>query len=78
MADDTTRTNPVSPHGSILWAEDDTLARAMEKVEYSGHVCGTGLGPLPVRPASQSSASSMSRFTHEAAFNTQMNEKMAK
>jgi hypothetical protein len=50
MAEDTGRTNPVSPQGSILWAEDDVLAMAMGTAEYSCHVRGAGLGPLLVRP----------------------------
>jgi chromosome segregation ATPase len=75
MTDDTASTNPVSPQGSILWAEDDALVRAMGRVEHSGHVRGMGVGPLPVRPISRSSAS---RLTQEAAFNTQMNEMMKK
>jgi hypothetical protein len=29
MADDTARTNPVSPQGSKLWAEDNALARVL-------------------------------------------------
>jgi len=75
MTDDTARANPVSPQGSILWAEDDALARAMGRVEYSGRVRGMGVGPLPVRPTSRFSAS---RLAQEDAFNTQMNEMMKK
>jgi hypothetical protein len=67
MTDDTARANPVSPQGSILWAEDDALARAMGRVEYSGHVRGMGVGPLPVRPTSRFSASPLAQ---EDAFNT--------
>jgi len=75
MVDDTARANLVSPQGSILWAEDDALARAMGTAEYSGRVRGMGVGPLPVRPTSRLYAS---RLTQEAAFNTQMNEMMKK
>jgi hypothetical protein len=75
MTDDTARANLVSPRGSILWAEDDALARAMGRVEYSGRVRGMGVGPLPVRPTSRLSASWL---TQEVAFNTQMNEMMKK
>jgi hypothetical protein len=79
MTDDSIRTNHVSPQGSILWAKDDALARAMGKTEYSGHVRGTSrLRPLPVRLTSQSSASSASCLNHEATFNAQRNEMMAK
>jgi hypothetical protein len=78
MAEDTARTNHVSPQGSILWAEDDALARAMEKAEYSGRVRETGLGPLPVRPTSRPSTSSASRLSQEAAFDNQMNEMVTK
>jgi hypothetical protein len=70
MGEDTARMNPVCWQGSILWAEDDAFTRAMGKAEYSGCVCGMGLGPLPVRPTSRSSAPSASRLTQEAAFNT--------
>jgi membrane-bound lytic murein transglycosylase B len=75
MTDDTTRANPVSPQGSILWAEDDALARAIKRAEYSSRVRGVGVGPLPVRPTSRLSAS---RLTQEAAFKSQMNEMMKK
>jgi len=69
MADDTARANPVSLQGLILRAEDDALARPMGRAEYSGRILGMGVGPLPVRPTSRSSAS---RLT------TQMNEMMKK
>jgi hypothetical protein len=75
MAGDTTRAIPVSPQGSILWAEDNALASAMGRAEYSGRVCGMGVGLLPGRPTSRSSASCL---TQKAAFNTQMNEMMKK
>jgi hypothetical protein len=75
MTDDTARVNLVSPQGSILWAEDDALVKAMGRAEYSGRVRGMGVGPLPIRPTSRSSAP---RLTQEAAFNTQMNEMMKK
>lgn len=75
MTDDTARVNPVSPQGSILWTEDDALVRAMGRTEYSGHVRGMGIGPLPVRPTSRLSAS---RLTQEAAFKSQMDEMMKK
>jgi hypothetical protein len=75
MADDTARANLVSPQGSILWAEDDALARKMGRVEYSGRVRGMGVGPLPIKPTSRSSAS---RLTQKAAFHTQMNKMMKK
>jgi hypothetical protein len=75
MTDDTARANPVSPQGSILWAEDNALASAMGRAEYSGRVCGMGVGLLPGRPTSRSSASCL---TQKAAFNTQMNEMMKK
>jgi ABC-type multidrug transport system fused ATPase/permease subunit len=75
MTDDTVRANPVSTQGSILWAEDDALARALGRAEYSGRVRGIGVGPLPVRPTSRLSAS---QLTQEAAFNAQMNEMMKK
>jgi hypothetical protein len=79
MADDTIRTNHVSPQGSILWTKDDALAKAMGKAEYSGCVRGMSrLRPLPVRLTSQSSASSASCLSHEATFNAQRNEMMAK
>jgi hypothetical protein len=78
MVEDTTRMNLVSLQGSILWAEDDVLVREMGKTEYSGCVRGIGLGPLPARPTSCSSTSSASRLSQEAAFDTQMNEIMAK
>jgi hypothetical protein len=55
MVEDTARTNPVSPQGLIVWAEDDALARVMGRLEYSGRVRGTGLRPLPVRATSHSS-----------------------
>jgi len=45
MADGATRVNHVSPQGSILWAEDDALAKAMGRAAYSGHDCGMGVGP---------------------------------
>ncbi|XP_062162116.1 eukaryotic translation initiation factor 5B-like [Alnus glutinosa] len=61
--------------GSILRAEDDALARAMGRTEYSGRVRGMGIGPLPVRPTSRLSAS---RLTQEAAFKSQMDEMMKK
>jgi hypothetical protein len=75
MADDTARANLVSPQDSILWAEDDALARKMGRVEYSGRVRGMGVGPLPIKPTSRSSAS---RLTQKAAFHTQMNKMMKK
>jgi hypothetical protein len=71
MAEDTARTNLVSSQGSILWAEDDALAKAMGTAEYSGRVRRAGLGPLPVRPTSRSFAS---RLSQEAGANTQINE----
>jgi hypothetical protein len=55
MVEDTARRNPVSPQGSILWAEDDALARAIGRPEYSGRVRGMGLEPLPIRTTSRSS-----------------------
>jgi biotin-(acetyl-CoA carboxylase) ligase len=78
MVDDIVRTNPIPPQGSILLAENDALASAMGKAEYLGRVRGMGLGPLPIRPTSRSSASSVSRLSHEAAFNAQRNEMMTK
>jgi len=62
MVEDTVRMNPVSLQGSILWAEDDALARAMGRPKYSGRVRGTGLGPLPVRSTSRSSTSASCLF----------------
>jgi hypothetical protein len=49
MDKDSARRNPISRQGSILWAEDDAYARAMERPEYSGRVRGTRLWPLPFR-----------------------------
>jgi len=73
MAEDTARMNSVSPQGSLLWAEDDALARAMGRPEYSGRVRGTRLGPLPVRPTSHSST-----LVHELQEEKRMmNERMA-
>lgn len=72
MVEDTTRRNPVSPQGSILWAEDDALARAMGRPEYSGRIRGTGLGPLLVRPTSRSSTS-VSCLSQDAALVSRMN-----
>jgi hypothetical protein len=46
------------------------LLQGQWKAKYSGCVRGMGLGPLPVRPTSQSFASSASLLNHEAAFNT--------
>jgi hypothetical protein len=78
MAEDTTRTNPVSLQGSILWAENGALAREMGKAEYSSRVHGTGLGPLLVRPISCSSTSASRLSQQESVFNTRMNSMMAK
>lgn len=39
-------------------APNDAYARAMEWPEYSGHVQGMGLGPLPVRSSYHPSTSS--------------------
>jgi hypothetical protein len=66
MAEDTTRTNWVSPQGSILWSKDDALARVVGRPEYSGNVRGMRLGPLPVRSISRSSTSTsrLSRTLH--------------
>jgi hypothetical protein len=50
----------------------------MGTTEYSGRVCGMGLGPLPVRPTFRSPASLASPLSQEAAFNNQMNEMMEK
>jgi len=50
----------------------------MRNAKYSGRVRGMGLGPLLVRPTSRSSASSASRSSQKAEFNTRMNEMMAK
>jgi hypothetical protein len=76
MTDDIARTNPVFSQGSILWAKDDALARAVGIAEYSSRVRGTGFVPLPVRPTSRSPTSSASRLSQEAAFNNRMNEMM--
>jgi hypothetical protein len=72
MAEDTVRTNSVSPQGSILWAKDDAFALAMGRSEYSGRVRGTGPGPLLVKPTSRSSTSSASCLSQEAAFDTRI------
>jgi hypothetical protein len=76
MAEDTARMNSVSPQGSLLWAEDDALARAMGRPEYSGRVRGTRLGPLPVRPTSHSSTLA-SHLSQNAALVSRMNLMMA-
>jgi hypothetical protein len=69
MAKNTARTNLVSPQGSIIWAEDDALARAIGRPEYSGRVRGTELGPLLVTSTSHSSTSA-SRLSQDSALDT--------
>jgi hypothetical protein len=76
MAEDTARMNPVSPQGSILWAEDNALARAMGISEYLGHVRGTGLGPLPARSTSHSSTLA-SCLSQDPAYVSKMNSMKA-
>lgn len=44
MTDDIARTNPVFSQGSILWAKDDALAKAVGIAKYSGRVRGIGFG----------------------------------
>jgi hypothetical protein len=57
MVEDSAIRNLVSPESSILWVEDNAYARTTKKLEYSGRVRGTGLGPLPIRSTCYSSTS---------------------
>jgi hypothetical protein len=34
MAEDIARMNPVSPHDSTQWADNDAFAKAMGRLEY--------------------------------------------
>jgi hypothetical protein len=72
MAEDIARMNPVSPHDSIQWADNDVFSKAMGRLEYLGCVRGTGLGPLPLRSTCHSFTSA-SRLSQDFALVSRMN-----
>jgi hypothetical protein len=57
----TPTSSEVSTSRTIAWSDDDAYAQAMGIPEYSGRVRGVGVGILPTRSTSRSSATPASQ-----------------